>query len=150
MASKIIVDDFISQKKFAVVGVSRNSQKFGNAVFRELKAKDYSVFPINPNALEINGEKCYANLSQLPEQVDGVILTIPHAKTLPVVREAYKLGINRIWFQNGSVSEDSIKYCDENGMKYVKGECILMFAEPVGAFHKVHRFIWKMFGKLPK
>lgn len=150
MSSKILVDDFIAQKKLAIVGVSRNSKKFGNAVFKELKAKNYTVFPVNPNTSEIEGEKCYPGLSQLPEQVDGVIINIPSTKTLPVVREAYKLGINRIWFQNGSDSDESIKYCDENGIKYVKGECILMFAAPVAAFHKVHRFFWKIFGKLPQ
>jgi hypothetical protein len=32
----------------------------------------------------------------------------------------------------------------------VTGECILMFAEPVGYGHRLHRFVKGLFGGLPK
>lgn len=150
MSSKIVVDDFIACRNLAVVGVSRNPRKFGNAIFKELRKKNYNVFPINPNMNEIEGINCYPDLTSVKEKIDGVILSIPPEKTLPLVHEAHKNGISRIWFQQGSSHKDSIKYCEDMGIKYVKDECIMMFAEPVGSVHKFHKWIWKIFGKLPK
>jgi predicted CoA-binding protein len=57
MSSKVDVDDFLAQKTVAVVGVSRGGKKFGNAVLKDLKEKGYRVFPINPNAESIEGER---------------------------------------------------------------------------------------------
>ena len=64
MTSKAAVDDFVSQKTLALVGMSRQSKKFGNYAFRELTQRGYRVFPIHPVAENIEGEKCYASLSQ--------------------------------------------------------------------------------------
>jgi len=61
VATKQEVSEFLSQKTLAVVGVSRNQEKFSNGVYRELKAKGYRVFPINPNAETIEGDPCYPN-----------------------------------------------------------------------------------------
>lgn len=53
MTSKSLVENFLSQKNIAVVGVSRNTKKFGNTIYRSLKKKCYNVFSINPNAEKI-------------------------------------------------------------------------------------------------
>ncbi len=41
----------------------------------------------------------------------------------------------------GAVSERAVELCREAGVAVVDGACPLMFAEPVGAFHKLHRMI---------
>jgi predicted CoA-binding protein len=150
MTSKAVVDDFLGQKTMAVVGVSRGGKKFGNAIMKDLKEKGYRVFPINPNAETIDGERCYPSLEDLPERPGAVITVVPPAATENVVREAKAAGIERVWMQQGSESETAIRYCQENGIEVVHGECILMFAEPVGSVHRFHRWIWKIFGKLPR
>jgi hypothetical protein len=50
MTTKAAIEGFMSQQVLAVVGVSRNSHKFGNVAYRELKARGYRVFAVNPNA----------------------------------------------------------------------------------------------------
>jgi predicted CoA-binding protein len=150
MNSRTAVEGFLGEKTLAVVGVSRGGKKFGNSIMKELKDKGYRVYPINPHAEMIGGERCYASLEDLPERPGGVITVIPPAATEAVVREAKAAGIERIWMQQGSESEAAIRYCTENGMEVVHGECIMMFAEPVGSIHRFHRWIWKLFGKLPK
>jgi len=75
-------------------------------------------------------------------------VVVPPAQTERVVREAAEVGIQRVWLQQGAESATAIKYCQDQGMSVVHGECILMFAAPTGA-HKLHRWIWKLFGKLP-
>ncbi len=150
MTSKAVVTDFVAQRTLAVVGVSRQGKKFGNMAFRELKAKGYRLLPVHPQAEMIEGERCYPSLAALPEPVDGVLVVVPPAETEKVVREAAAAGIQRIWMQQGAESPAAIKFCQENGLDAVHGECILMFAEPAAWFHRAHRWIWKLLGKLPK
>ena len=150
MSSKAAVTDFVAQRKLAVVGVSRQGKKFGNMAFRELKAKGYRLLPVHPQAETIEGEPCYPSLAALPEPVDGVLVVVPPAETEKVVREAAAAGIKRIWMQQGAESPAAIRFCQENGLDAVHGECILMFAEPAAWFHRAHRWVWKLVGKLPR
>ena len=149
MATMETVNEFVSQKKIAVVGVSRKPQKFGSGVYRELKEKGYTVYPINPNAETIGDDTCYPSLKELPEAVDGAVLVVHPEQTDAVVRDAKEAGITRIWMQQGSQSQSAIDYCDENGISVVSKHCIFMFAEPVTSIHKFHRFFKKVFGGMP-
>lgn len=149
MTSKTAVDNFIAQKNLAIVGISRDPKKFGNMVFRELTAKGYHLLPVHPEAKSLEGVPTYPTLSSLPEQVGGVIIVVPPAETEKVVRDAAQAGIRRVWMQQGAESEAAVKFCQENGIEEVHGECIMMFAH-AESFHGFHRWIWKLLGKLPK
>jgi uncharacterized protein len=150
MITKAVVDDFLTQRTLAVVGASRDPKKFGNMVYKDLRAKGYRVFPVNPNADAIEGDRCYPSLSALPEPVGGVLVVVPPAETERVTREAAQAGIRRVWMQQGAESEAAIRFCEANGIAAVHGECILMFARPLAFFHRPHRWVWGLLGKLPK
>jgi uncharacterized protein len=150
MTKMSTVNEFLSQKSLAIVGVSQTGKKFSNYVFNELKSKRYQVFPVNPKTESISGETCYPNLNALHEKVGGVVVITKPTETEKIVREAQALGIKHVWIQQGAESDEAIRFCKENGMNLVHGECILMFAEPIGSFHKFHWWIWKLVGKLPK
>lgn len=150
MTTKAAVEDFISQRTLAVVGVSRSGRKFGNMVFRELKSHGYKLYPIHPEAETLEGERAYKDFKSLPGPVDGVLVVVPPAQTEKVVREAAAAGVKRVWMQQGAESEAAIRFCRENGIAEVHGECINMFARDTASFHKFHRWIWGLFGKLPK
>ena len=149
MSSKILVEDFLNQKRIAIVGVSHNKRKFGNAIHKELKNKGYEIFPVNPKLNESEGDKCYPSLSSLPEKVDALIISVAPDKTKSVVEEAKNAGMKKIWIQRGSQSQEAVQYCNENNISFVSGECILMFAEPAMFIHRAHRWIHKVTGKLP-
>ncbi len=149
MTKKATVEDFIRQRTLAVVGVSSRGKKFGNAACRELRAKGYRIFPVHPTASSLDGEPCYASLSKLPEPVGGVLIVVPPAETEKVVREAATAGIGRIWMQQGAQSPAAIQFCKDKGLSVIHDECILMFAEPIKGPHRLHRFIWRLLGKLP-
>ena len=149
MTSEKLVDEFLAQKKIAVIGVSRKKTKFGNAIYRELKQKGYNVFPINPNMTAFEYDTCYPNLLSLPESVDAVVINVPPEQTIKVLREADQAGIRKVWLQQGSQSEGAIKFCEENGIECVANECILMFAQPSAFIHRAHKWVWGVLGKLP-
>jgi predicted CoA-binding protein len=96
MTSRGVVDDFVSQRKLAVVGVSRKRMKFGNLAFRALRGKGYKLFPVHPFAEGIEGGRCYPSLSMLPEAVDGVLIIVPPAQAEQVVRAAAAAGIRAV------------------------------------------------------
>ncbi|MEW5701691.1 MAG: CoA-binding protein [Candidatus Zixiibacteriota bacterium] len=150
MATKAMVAEFLAQRTLAVVGASREPRKFGNVVCRELAAKGYRVFAVNPYAQEIDGQPCHPSLNALPEPVGGAVIVVPPAQTEKVVKDAGAAGIHRVWMQRGSESPAALDFCRERGIDVVHGECILMFVEPTGFVHRVHRGLWGLFGKLPK
>ena len=57
------IDEFYKQPAIALVGVSRNTKKFGYQVFRTMSdKKKYTLYPVNPNTDEIDGQKCYRDI----------------------------------------------------------------------------------------
>lgn len=150
MTSRVVVDNFLAQKDLALVGVSRGGKKFGNAALRELTANGYRVFPVHPEAETVQGVRCYRSFQELPAPVGGLLTVVPPGQTEVVVREAAAAGIRRVWMQLGSSSPDAIRFCAENGIEAVHGECILMFLEKGPALHRFHHWLWGLLGKLPR
>lgn len=77
MPSRAVIEDFLRQKRLAVVGVSRDSKEFTNGLFRKLRESGYEVVPVNRNASEVEGEPCYSSVRALPGSVDGVLVMVP-------------------------------------------------------------------------
>jgi len=147
---KRALEDFLAQKTLAVVGVSRDRRKMGHAIFLDLKARGFRVFPVNPNAEKVGDERCYASLRLLPAPVDGALVVCPRAETERVVRDAAAAGIRRVWLQRGADTLAAVRLAEAAGLSVVAGECILMYAEPVGSVHRVHRFFRRLLGRGPR
>ena len=145
--SRETIDRFLAQRKLALVGMSRGGRKFGNTIFRELTAKGYSRVPGASGGAEIGGERCWPRLADLPEPVGGVVIVVPPAQTERVVADAARAGVPRVWMQQGSESDAAVRACEAAGIEVVRGECILMFAEPAGAVHRFHRWLWRRAGE---
>jgi uncharacterized protein len=150
MSSKAAIDDFMCQPVLAVAGASRDSKKFGNAVYRDLKAKGYHVLAVNPNASTVEGDPAYPTLSALPEKVGGVVIITPPGVTEKLVEDAAQAGITRIWMQQGAQSPAAIELCKKKGITLVTGECIMMFMPDPIFLHKFHKFFKDLAGGKPK
>jgi predicted CoA-binding protein len=124
-----LIQEFLAQKRFAVVGATDNSQKFGNQIFKALQKHGYEVYPVNPNLKELEGLKCYASLSEIPVKVDVVDLVVPPSVTEKTLKQCKELGLNRIWLQPGSESEAAIAFCREHNLKVVYGVCVMLSKE---------------------
>ena len=143
-----LINDFVSLKKIAVVGMSRSGKKFGNMAAKELKAKGYEIFSIHPEAQEIDGLVCYPDLKCLSGKVDGIWISIPPKKVPPVLEEAAEIGLKNIWLQQGAWSEEVQQTIDRLELPVVSRKCIMMYAPPVQSIHKFHRTIKSIFGGL--
>lgn len=106
-----LIKTFLNKKNmFVVVGASRDPQKYGYQVYEDLKNGGYRVYPVNPNAEEILGDKCYPSLENLPAKPDVVDVVVPPKITKQVIKNCKKLGITKVWMQPGSESETAIQF----------------------------------------
>jgi len=149
MTTQASVERFLAEQTLAIAGVSRSGRGFGNAVLKDLTGKGYEVLPVHPQTDEVGGARTYRSLADLPDTVGGLVLVVPPEQTELLVRQAKKVGIDRVWMQQGAESSEAIRYCRENGIEAVHGECIMMFAQPTG-IHSFHRWLWGVLGKLPE
>jgi acyl-CoA synthetase (NDP forming) len=86
------MDAMLGAKTFAVVGASTNKEKYGYLCYASLKAHGRTVYPINPRADAIDGDKCYPSVSDLPEKPDVVVAVVPPAITEKLVDEMGRPG----------------------------------------------------------
>ena len=141
------IQDFINGKRIAVVGVSRDKEKFGNTAFTELAARGYQVFAVHPTAQEIGGAPCYPNLTALRGQVDGALVVVSSGQAAPVLREAAAIGLRNVWLQQGAESPEVLALARDLELNLVAKKCVLMYALPVRSFHAWHRFFARLFGQ---
>lgn len=147
--------DFLAQRRIAVTGVSRAPKEHGgNVVYKRLRERGYEVFPVNPNADTVEGDKAYPDLRSIPGGVEAVVVATRPDRTEATVREAADLGITRVWmhrsFGGGSVSPEATKAGRERGMTVIDGGCPLMFDPAADGGHKVMCAVLKLTGKVPR
>lgn len=121
-----LIKEFIAQKKFAIVGATNDTRKYGHEIFNNLRRRGYEIYPVNPRLKILEGVKCYPGLDDIPVKVDVVDFVVPPEVTKTVLNECKRLGLDRIWLQPGSESEDAIAFCHENNLKVVHGVCVML------------------------
>jgi predicted CoA-binding protein len=150
-----LVNDFLAQRRIAVVGVSRQAAGHGaNLVYTRLRDRGYAVFAVNPNAETVEGDRSYPELGAIPAGVDGVVIgTAPH-RAEAIVRECDELGIGRVWMHRGpgagSVSLEAAEYCRANGIAVIPGGCPLMFGATSDFSHRCMRWLLQRTGAVPR
>jgi uncharacterized protein len=134
------VAEFLRGKRIAVAGVSRQAGQAANAVYRKLRDSGYEALPINPNASEVEGVRCYPDLGSIPGPIDGVVVVTHPDISVDLVRQCSERGVSRVWlhrsFGQGSVSETAIRECGARGVQCIVGGCPLMYCAPVDFGHR--------------
>jgi uncharacterized protein len=152
-----LVQDFLSQQKIAVVGVSDQRDTGCNTAYQRFKKSGYDVSPVNPRINEFEGSPCYPDLSSIPEKPQAVfILTRPDI-TDQVVQECIDLGIQHVWMHcmmgtkpglvagMTSVSQEAVARCREHGINVIPGSCPNQFLNPDFG-HGMMRVMWRAMG----
>lgn len=111
-------------KTIAVVGASTNPAKAAYSIPATLQSAGFDIFPINPKAGEILGQKAKANLDEIEVPVDVVQVFRPSEEAPEVARAAAGIGAKVLWLQLGLHSEQAKKIAQEAGMDYVEDRCM--------------------------
>ena len=153
MSSKQAIDSFLSCRRLAVVGVSRDPKDFSRAVFCAFVERGYDAVPVNPAGGEAEGRRSVARVGDVQPPPEAALLLTPPAATAQVVRECAEAGVRRVWMHRGggqgAVSASALALCRERGLEVVDGECPFMLLRDAGWFHGVHRFFRRLGGRLP-
>lgn len=152
-----LVQDFLAQKKIAVVGVSDKRDTGCNAVYQRFKEAGYTVYPVNPRLSTFQGEACYPNLKSIPEKPGAVFVLANPQVTEQIVQQCVDLGVQHVWMHcmmgtkaglvagMTSVSQDAVRMCREKGISVIPGSCPNQFLNPDFG-HKMMRVIFGALG----
>jgi uncharacterized protein len=152
MTTREKIEDFLKQKRLALVGVSRKDRDFTRQIFREFLKRGYDAVPVNPGAEELDGRRCFHRVQEITPPVDGALLLTKPDATETVVMDCAAAGVPRIWMYRatgkGAVSKAAIGFCKSRGISVIPGYCPHMFW-PDGAFvHRLHGIFVKLGGGL--
>ena len=154
-----LVQDFLAQKKIAVVGVSDKRETGCNVGYQKFQEAGYTVFAVNPHLTTFKGAACYPDLRSLPEKPDAVFILANPKVTDQIVRQCVDLGVKHIWMHCmmgtkpglaagiTSVSQDAVRMCRENGIAVIPGSCPNQFLKPDFG-HKMMRVFSRTLGFL--
>jgi len=147
--------DFLSSKRIAVTGVSRNPAGHGsNVVYDRLVERGFEVFPVNPNAELIGDKPCYPDLASIPGGVDAVVIGTSPAHAQATIEQAVAAGITKVWMHRsvdaGSVDPSAVAYGREHGLTVIDGGCPLMFDPAADGGHKFMCGLLKLMGRVPR
>ncbi|NWG35172.1 MAG: CoA-binding protein [Chloroflexi bacterium] len=154
-----MVQDFLAQKKIAVVGVSDQRETGCNLAYNNFKRNGYRVFPVNPRISTFDGAPCYPDLKSIPEKPEAVFILANPRVTDQIVQQCVELGIKHVWMHCmmgtkpglaagiTSVSPEAVALCKANGIVVIPGSCPNQFLDPDFG-HKMMQSVWRLFGFL--
>ncbi len=114
-----------SCKNVAMVGASPNPDRPSYHVLNYLREQGYKVIPVNPTTKVVCGEKCYANLEDIPGKVDVVDIFRKSEDVPAIVDEAIKIGAKAVWMQEGVINDEAAKKAADAGLLVVMDRCML-------------------------
>jgi len=113
-----------SSRTIAVVGLSSKPDQPSYRVASYLKEQGYKMIPVNPAEKEILGERCYPDLTSIPESIDVVDIFRRSEKVPPIVEEAIRIGANAVWMQEGVINEEAAARARKAGLMVVMDKCM--------------------------
>ena len=152
-----LVQDFLAQKKIAVVGVSDKRDTGCNLAYKKFKENGYQVYAVNPHITSYENAVCYSDLKSIPEKVDAVFVLASPKVTDEIVQQCVELGIRHVWMHcmmgtkpglaagMTSVSQFAVEMCRANGIAVIPGSCPNQFLKPDFG-HAMMRGLWRMVG----
>ena len=147
--------EFLAKKRVAVTGVSRTPANHGsNVVYKRMRERGYEVFAVNPNADQVEGDRCYPDLRSIPGGVEVVVIATRPETAESTMRECAELGIKHVWMHRlmgaGSVSQAATDYGRQHGITVIDGGCPLMFPPTSDGGHRVLRWMSTLAGNAPR
>ena len=118
-------ETMLEKKVWAVIGANQRQDKYGNMIYRRLKSKGYEVYAVNPVYDEVEGDKCYKDLSSLPKVPEVINMVVSPKRGKAFLEEAASLDVNYVWLQPGTYDDEIMKQIEDLGLKAVQA-CVLV------------------------
>ena len=110
----------------ALVGASKNPDKYGNKILKDLISKGYRVFPINKSEKEIEGIEVFKNVTDLKEIPSIINFVVPPNESRTVTNYLVSKGYDNFWYQPGAESQDISSYLKSINKNFIYDKCIMV------------------------
>ena len=122
--NRSILDD--GSAVIAVIGATDTPGKYGGRIYRDLKAKGFTVFAVNPRADTVDGDLAYGTVADIPVPVDIVDVVVPASVGISAVA-ALGDPAPVVWLQPGAQSREIVDHLTERGIDHIAdGACIMV------------------------
>ena len=118
-----VIDQILTLKTWAVVGLSNNQERAAYKVAKTLIDKGHKVIPIHPKAEMVHGQKGYAKLSDVPEKIDVVDIFVNSELAGSVIDEAINQNAKAVWLQLGVIDQVALDKAKAAGLLAVMDRC---------------------------
>lgn len=119
-----IKEEMLSKKVWVVAGVSGNKDKFGYKIWKILKEHGYETYGVSPNYEELEGDKIYPSVKDLPKKIDVLDMVVAPKIAIHTLEEAKEAGIEYIWFQPGTYNDEVLAKARELEFKILYDDCV--------------------------
>ncbi len=94
----MMLDALFRPESVAIIGASRTPGKVGYVLTKNMIDSGYegAIYPINPNAGEVLGLRCYASVLDVPAEIELAVVAIPAAYVLQVAEECGRKGVKAL------------------------------------------------------
>ncbi len=118
----------------AIIGASKDRQRFSNKAVRAYLQAGYSVYPVNPKEQEIEGLKCYPSVLDVPAQVGKALFYVNPAIGIGLVEDVARKGIKTIYLNPGAESPELAEKARGLGLKVIQACAIVAIGRKPGEF----------------
>lgn len=131
-----MLETLLYPKAIAVIGASRNPDKVGHAVVANLVNSGFKgpIIPVNPDANEIFGLKCYKSLDEYKGQIDLSIIMVAGKYVKDALHASIKAGAKSVIVitagfrevskEGAKAEEELVEICRANGVRMVGPNCL--------------------------
>lgn len=117
------IDQLLSLKTWAIVGLSNNSERAAYGVAKLLIEKGHTVIPVHPKSESVHGQTGFAKLSDIPVSVDVVDIFVNSALAGAVVDQAIEIGAKGVWLQLDVIDAGAVSRAHDAGLLAVMNHC---------------------------
>ena len=117
------IDQLLSLKTWAVVGLSNNAERAAYKVAKVLISKGHTVIPVHPKAETVHGQKGFSSLSEISTSVDVVDVFVNSQLAGEVVDQAIAIGAKGVWLQLDVIDDSALFRAKSSGLLTVMNRC---------------------------
>lgn len=148
-----LIQEFLSLKRFAMIGVSRKTKSFSHGLYKEFLERGYDIVPVNPHLPIIEGERCFSKIQEIIPEVRAAMLLTGKSSMQQALLDCIEAKIPFVWIYGISgkqeIEPSVLRLCESHSMKIIAGYCPYMFLRDAAFFHRWHGTVSKFLGRYP-
>ncbi|MBI4042938.1 MAG: CoA-binding protein [Deltaproteobacteria bacterium] len=120
--------------KIAILGASKNPERFAYLALKGLMAQGYTIFPVNPTIEKVEGIRCFKDLKSVPEKLDGITIYLSPEKSALYQEQILKAKPRFVIFNPGAENPPLALLLKKGGIEVLEACSVTMLR--LGTFPK--------------